>query len=100
MATHTGHYRRRTQFLALLLLGAALAAMFPTEAAWAAWWGGQAAWFAFFLTLLGLGFFIFGRIRATFICLGYAAAISYWLCETGRGELLLDFQTLFFPLNK
>ena len=94
MPHRAAFYRRLTQFFVLLLLGAALAAMFPPATAWAVWWSGQAAWFAFFLTLLGLGFFIFGRIRATFICLGYAAAISYWLCETGRSELLLDFQTL------
>ena len=96
MAIKTSPDRRLTHFFVLLLLGAVLAALLPPETAWIAWWNGQAAWFACFLTLLGLVFFIFGRIRATFVCLGYAAAISYWLCETGRGELLPNFQTLSF----
>ncbi len=96
MAIKTPPYRRLTHFFVLLLLGAVLAALFPPETAWVAWWNGPAAWVAFFLTMLGLALFIFGRIRATFVCLSYAAAISYWLCETGRGEQFPHFQTLFF----
>jgi hypothetical protein len=96
MALRTTYYQRLIHFLALLLLGGVLAGMFPAATAWAIWWREQAAGTAFFLTLLGIACFVAGRAQATFVCLGYAAAISCWLVETGRGEETLDFQTLFF----
>ena len=81
---------RATQVFTLILLGVTLATIFPPQAPWAYWWSAYAVWVSLSLLILGLVFFIFGRIRLAFVCLGYAAAISFWLYETGRGEAPLE----------
>jgi hypothetical protein len=83
------HYRL-TQVFTLLLLAITLVTIFPPQTAWALWCSAHAVWVSLTLLNAGLVFFVFGRIRLAFVCLGYAAAISFWLFETGRGDAPLE----------
>lgn len=81
------HHRRIRQILTLLLLGGALASMFPPDSYTLKWWSHRAEWVTLGYLLLGIFFLLLNNARLMFVCFGCCAAISFYLLESSNRKI-------------
>ena len=90
MNTRFMYNHRVRQGLTIVLLTAALAAIFPSHQPLLDWWAAQAQWVALGYVLLAMALLVFNRTRLMFVCLGCGAAICLFYNEMNTAARLPD----------
>lgn len=101
MKTTFFNHPRVRQVLTVLLLGGALACIFPPDTPEFRWWARHSFLVAVGYVALGLCFLVGNNSRLMFVCLGCGAAISFHCHETmerkSRQEQSLQKRTWEVP---